>query len=283
MAKPNVLLLTLEYPRWADAGKYGYESNFGLEEGFAANGVSFTTMPMMFGDQQSPWSKWFNSIHRQLRGKRFDQVWFDVVHSNYPDGFLDFIQSLAPARIGYFGESSEFHPLELARNPEGVALRRQKVARALPYATHLIAVDEADVARFNADGKTPAFWWASGFIPRRFIAADPAPANANPALFHGTLYGNRQEWLARPELAGLLAQGTSLEDKSPWPAQYDELNRDIAEALTNGAELEDPMFSRFIGAIRLARQSCYPLWLQSLRRGCAVVNLPQFAQAYASR
>ena len=224
----KVLLLILEFPLWPDAAKYTYECNFGIEEGLAAKWVDYIMIPVMFYQPGAQWVKWFDVIRTRLQGRKFDQVWFETTHSAFPVGFLDFIDSLAPVRVGFVGEDTEFHPVEKSSNPVGVQARIDKLSANLGHATHLIAVDEKDCERFNREGNQPAFWWASGYLPIRLMAATPAPPVNAPAVFHGTLYGNRKAWFAAPELQGLLMQGSSLESQSPYPVQWNQINQEYA-------------------------------------------------------
>lgn len=283
MTPTRILLLTLEYPRWCDAGKFSYESNFGFEEGLAANGVDFLTAPAFFAEGPSPWKRWQECIQRHIGNRRFDQVWFDVVHARFDDPFLEWIRERADIRLGYVGESSAFDPVELATNPHGVAARRDNAARNLGLATHVLAVDESDVDRINRECNIPAFWWAAGQIPSRLIADHPAFTAQGQALFFGTLYGKRKEWIEHPQLRSRIALGNSLEAGSPWPAAYDETTHAVEQALAAGATIEGAMWTRFVDGLRQTRRACYPLWLKSLTAAGAIVNLPQYARAYASR
>ncbi len=283
MSKPNILLLTLEFPSWSDAAKYSYEANFGLEEALKAQGADCLTIPLMFGNSTTAWSKWFDIVRARLQGKAFDQVWFEVTHSRIPAHFLEFIDSLAPVRLGFVFESMENTPQGIAWNPMGAQARNDNLAANLKHTTHLIVVDEADLVRFNREGKKPAFWWASGPIPKKLIASAPKPPTSAPAVFHGTIYGEREQWLKHPELSGLLTYGTSLEAGTPYPAQWNRLNQTLHTALIKGEQVTEEMFYSYINLLRTARSETYPLWLKSLVNSTAVVNLPQFANAYASR
>lgn len=280
MTKPKILLLTLEFPQWRDAAKFTYDCNFGLEEGLQEQGVEFTTIPILFHSGNFSGLNWLELVKTRLSGKRYDQVWFDIAHSTYPPEFQEVLVMLAPIRVGFLLESTEFHPLESAT---GKNERTEKVASSLQIATHLVVVDEGDYTRFNREGNQPAFWWAGGHIPKRLIAEAPKPTTHAPAEFHGTLYGERAKWFTYPALAGLLVQGTSQEGKLPYPAQWDRLSQKLNVGLQEGELINEEMFFSYVGFIRTARRETYPLWLKSLAHGSAVVNLPQFAKAYASR
>jgi predicted SAM-dependent methyltransferase len=283
MTKQKILLLTLEFPHWSDAAKYSYEANFGLEEGLLAQGVDCLTIPMMFGNGDLSWARWFDVIRARLQGKSFDQVWFEVTHSAIPAPFLEFIDSLAPVRLGFVCESIEDTPQCIAWNPGGAQMRSDNLARNLKHTTHLVVVDEADFVRFNREGKTPAFWWAGMHVPGRVIASAPQPATTAPAEFYGTPYGERAQWLTHPELAGLLTSGISLESGTPYPAQWNRLSQKLHTALGAGKEIREEMFYSYINLVRNARRETYPLWLKSLTSGAAVVSLPSFILAYTGR
>ena len=40
----------------------------------------------------------------------------------------------------------------------------------------MVAADEADVDRFNAEGRVHAMWWAGGILPERWICREPPSA-----------------------------------------------------------------------------------------------------------
>ena len=69
-AKLRILHLQLEFNTWSDARPWTYSVGLGLEEGLASNRVQFTTLP----------TTWLPRAEQILAGKRFDQVWLEVVH-----------------------------------------------------------------------------------------------------------------------------------------------------------------------------------------------------------
>ncbi|MGA2297763.1 MAG: glycosyltransferase, partial [FCB group bacterium] len=218
-----------------------------------------------------------------LGSQKYDQVWFEATHSQFDDDCLNWINNIAPVRFAFVSESNEFHPQEYKINPAGVEARRKNISRNLSIATNLICVDEKDVEYYNNEKKIPALWYGGGSVPLSFFPDDVAPSNDNPAYFFGTPYGERKEWMDYPSFKGLLEVGVSAEDSTGFPNQFNELNKRITQMLSKLGSINTDLMFSFIDQIRTIRKSTFPIFLDSLISGMAVVNLPQSARAYASR
>jgi carbamoyltransferase len=282
MAK-KILLLTHELADWYYASRFTYEANFGIEEGLESAGVDYTTVPIFLNHRGNVWYRWQKHVMEALRDREFDQVWFEASHASYSDAFMNWLADLSPVRVGMQLEGIEPHPEEYVHNRTGTEFRVKNARRNRELATHIIVVDESDISRVMETEQKPAFWWCGTAIPERFLADYPRPHTSEKALFFGTLYGRRQRFLEDPVLRGLIAIGRSNEDRSGLPAKYSQLILYLQNLLKNGTPLEPTTLFQFINGIRKIRKATFPLWLDSLARGCAVINLPQFASAYASR
>ena len=142
---------------------------------------------------------------------------------------------------------------------------------------------------------------------------DPPPGA--PALFLGAIYGERAQWLNHPALQGLLVRPHhSLEHDTLQPDFFNALQEEAASFLTVST-LEFPAagiyaakraslggiapppalwqkpapekfhaaLDQYLAALRQVRGDCFRLWLDTLQRGAAIVNLPQFGWGYSGR
>ena len=274
-AKLRILHLQLEFNTWSDARPWTYSVGLGLEEGLASNRVQFTTLP----------TTWLPRAEQILAGKRFDQVWLEVVHQAQFDQAWDWVASLAPVRVGFVGESLRYGPEEAELWPElypRLSTRHHLVSTRLPYLTHAVATDEADAAELNAAGPVPAMWWPQA-VPERFIKHAAPIAPNTPAIFAGTPYGKRQYFLSHPTLRGLIERLSSPEDRGIFPGLFEAIN--LAAASFMQRELPDwqRSFPAYMEMLRRVRRELYSQFLEGLQAGSAVVNLPHLVKSYAGR
>ncbi len=281
--KKNILLLTNELTEWYYACRYTYEGNFGIEEGFTSQNLSYITVPVFLYSENTIWEKWQEVIIDNLQNYSFDQIWFEIGHANYTEKFADFIKHAAPLRIGYQVESFVPDPYEFILNPKGTEGRVKRAEKNRQLATHIIAVDEHDVDILQSDYHIPAFWWCGLSIPEKYIADEIRPHSSKEAYFFGTPYGHRRKWLTHDSLKSLLKIGSSAEDRTSFPQKYNQLIKLVETYLTTDQVIDPLVFNKIIDGIRSIRKATYPIWLRSLSQGSAVINLPQFAHAYASR
>ena len=281
-AAPKVLFVTLEFPTWADASHWSYIGNLGFEEGFAANGVEFFTLTANHSYAQKRTS-WINYARELCSGQKFDQAWVEIVHSDLDESFLEWLTAVAPVRVALAFESLEITPEEWANNPRACQIRQNSLSKRLQYFTHILADDEIDFEKFNQKGGIPAMWFAGAIVPRRYICLQPVPVRQNVAFFYGAMYGERKKWLDRKELSELIScPSASPENFTRYPRLFDELHLAIQQGLDQKRVSRDLLFA-YLRTLRKIRQKCFGLWLEGLQTGCAVVNLPQFGRAYASR
>lgn len=279
----RVLYVNLEYPNWHDASHWGYINNLAVESGFVANGVEFYTLPAThrYGGK-IPF--FVDHARTLLNGQKFDQVWFELVHSDISDDVMEFLCSLAPIRLAFSVESLELLPEEWQNNPNACRIREEILAKRLQKLTHLLTTDELDAKRLDGKNGLKARPFPPGFVvPREFICDDPPPPPLNLGLFYGALYGERKQWLEMPRLMPLLRYGASSPElHTPYPQAFDQLHQQMNVILGSG-KVDQGVLDLYLNGVRLIRKECYKLWLEGLRIGAAVVNLPQWGRAYAGR
>lgn len=274
----------LEFPKWQDASHWGYPSNMGMEQGFLANGVDYVILPAThrYGGKTR---FWVDHARALLGTQKFDQVWIEIVHSHIDDATLEYLASLAPIRLGWSFESLELLSVERENNPEACRIRQETLDKRLPLLTHLLTTDELDAVRLNAEGRSfqsrpipPGFT-----IPQEFICDEPAPPSINRGLFFGALYGERKKWLELPELVNVLQYcAESPEMQTGLPRSFDALHEQALQLLQSDL-VHSSALDLYLHGNRLIRKEAFKLWLEGLRYGAAVVNLPQWGRAYAGR
>jgi hypothetical protein len=275
-SKLRVLHLQLEFHRWQDARPWTYSVGLGLEEGLAAAGVQFLTLP----------SPWLPRAQEILAGQRFDQLWVEVVHqSSFDEGGLEWLASLAPVRVGLIGESLTYTSEDRALWPElwpRLQQRQRLVTRRLAALTHAVVTDERDAETLNLSGRLPAMWWPQA-VPKRYIQAAPPPPPDAPALFAGTAYGKRLEFLNHPSLAGLLAKFSSPEDRGIYPSLFEALGLAALTFMQKNLPDWQRSFPEYMDTLRRVRRALFGQFLEGFHAGSAVVNLPHLVKSYAGR
>lgn len=265
----RVLRLDLEFSTWRWARYWTYPAQLGFEEGLRAHGARCLTIT----------TPWLARAREICGGRRFDQVWVEIVHNPLDPALLEWIRSVAPVRIGFVPESLSYRAEEYALWPE-LKARKERVEERLGYLTHLVVADERDAEEQNAGGPARAMWWAPS-VPERFICDAPEPARRSHAVFYGLLYGERVKMLEHPDLRGLLVR-PGLPDGRVWPLLFDALHLAVRGVVGSG--LPGGVAARgYLAALRAVRRRLFRGWLAALRTGSAVVNLPQFGKFYSGR
>lgn len=283
-ANLKVLFIPLEYKTWANASHWAYPLGIGMEEALNAHGIQYVTIPALHEVSSHTAGSWLSYARNISKFQQFDQVWFEISHSNLDETFLDWIAGIAPIRVGFLCESLETDPREWAGNPEGTQKRLRAVEKSLAYLTHVIAADEVDVDKFNTHGPVPAMWWGGGIIPARFICEQAPPVSKNHAVFYGALYGDRKKWLDMSSLKDVLVRPeASPEYDTDLPERFDQLHYTAEQYLKSGRPFSTTLFENYINNLRDIRGQCFALWLQGLQGGCTVVNLPQYSKIQAGR
>ena len=269
----SLLFITLERRKWRKARQNAYTAQLGYEEGFRAHGFQTTTIT----------TPWLPRARTLLRGKRFDQVWLEILHTRFPDDdFLAWVAELAPVRIGYVQESLEYSAEECAQWPalEQWTHWKDTVENRLSCLTHILTGDERDARSLSA--RIPALWWPQA-VPERYVADAVPPVSDPTVVFVGSIYGERAALWNRPELEGRVVVRRSGEHYSRSPACFDMLHR-VARVLAHPLVPAPRFFyAVYLTLLRRLRERHFRLWLATLRSGCAVLNPPQFFKCYAGR
>ena len=91
---------------------------------------------------------WLRQVQQRCQTEKFDQVWVEIVHSEWAEESLSWLAELAPKRVGFLMESLSYGEDSYALDPR-LRIRQSLVENRLKYLTHLVAVDEEDVSRVN--------------------------------------------------------------------------------------------------------------------------------------
>ena len=269
----RVLLLQAEPRRWTKARSYSYSLNFGLEEALLANGVEVLMVT----------TPWISQIRKICGQRQFDQVWLnDLSHIADFNTPLDDIVDLAPIRIGFVTESLEYHPEEYAEF-EWLHYRRERIDRPFAYATHFAAVDEKDVLALRERYQKPTMWLPCS--SPSFMVADHVPQpTQHIALFSGSPYGQRVQWLETPLLKNLLTYQRP--SNSAWleALLFDLLPGHGINRVIRGQHVPARLlYPIYLGALRRLRRRSARLWQKGMQPWAAIVNLPHLVKGYSSR
>jgi len=277
----RVLLIQLEIPSWVRARSWSYASQLGIEEGFLANNVEFMTLLAFSGIPSSDSRSWLGYARKLCCGKRFDQVWVEIVHSDLEDDFLEWLSTLAPVRIGYIAESLRYDPEEWAIDAS-FQHRWVKVQRRLHYLTHALVIDEKDAEDLNAQTRVRAMWCPAA-VPKRYLSESIPEPQKPYALFCGALYGEREAWLRNPELRECLLHIPPPEEGTPYPGSFDRLIQLGFQLVREERFVNGHSLNKYLNGLRKIRRHVFALWVEALQQGCAVVNLPHLVKAYSGR
>lgn len=277
----SILYIPLEFSTWNGARSWSYSAQLGLEEGFAANNLECLTIPVIQGIPSHFPASWLSHAKQLCVGRRFDQVWIELVHTDPGEEVLEWLATLAPVRIALLPESLEFDDEIYSLHPP-LRNRKAVVDFRLRFMTHALAVDEVDAERLNRGGLVKALWWPQA-VPERFIRVQSGSASAEQAIFGGASYSWRQRIMDYPPLARLLKKLPAPENDTSYPALFDAVNRHCLAALDSGRAVDETMLAAYLSVLRGIRQECFSLWLNSLGSGCAVVNLPGYIKSYPGR
>ena len=281
MSKPRILFVQHELYTWPLAKMWSHNFHLGIEDGFAANGLDFTTLV----------TSWLPAAKELLEEKQFDQVWInDIAHAfreggcgGYPmrEQDMEWLAGLAPVRVGFVSETLQYSAEEHASNA-GLAQLRQALDISAKYTTHILAVDENDTEFIQS--LVPArVMWMVPCMPERFIGRAEAAPTVRKGLFIGMPYGARAEWLQMPELQELLAKHESPDNRTDIPQRFDALHEAIRETMKASANGIRKAYATYLGELRSLREASFGMYLEGMREGSAVVHLPSYCKVYNSR
>lgn len=263
--KRRVLCLFLEFSWWEPARPLTYTAQLGLADGLRANRCRTRTVT----------TPWLPRLREICGSERFDQVWIEIVHqAPLDDDVLGFVAELAPVRVGIILES-------IGAGAPAHGVRGRNVEHRLKFMTHALAADELDAAAIERAGDVRACWWPQA-VPRRYLARRPAAASRGPAVFRGSLYGDRIALAGDPRLDGLLVAREPLEAGTLDPRVFERLQLTAAGW---ARRLPRPRTAAAVHglALRALRRRIFRRWLRALRGDPVVVNLPHTVGVYPGR
>jgi len=268
----RILLVQGENLRWRQARSYPYCLNFAFVDGLQANGVEclMVTTP------------WISRLRDICGEKPFDQVWInDLTHFCHIEASLEEIVSLAPIRVGFVTESVEYYPEEYETFP-WLRKRRARIDKQFEYVTHIAAVDEQDVVNLKLRFDKPTMWLPCS-MPEPYIYENVSTPTQKIALFSGSVYGKRVNWLKEPKLKTMLAYQKS-PDRLVDAILFNLLpGHRFCRWMTNRLFPAHRIYPTYLDWSRQLRHKAYTLWLQTMQAGAAVVNLPHLVKAYSCR
>jgi anaerobic magnesium-protoporphyrin IX monomethyl ester cyclase len=281
MSKPRILYVQHELYDWPRAKMWSHNFHLGLENGFATNGLDFTTLV----------TSWFPAAKELLEGKQFDQVWVNDIAHAFRDGGcggyqmreqdLEWLAGLAPVRVGFVNETLQYSAEEYASN-SGLYQLQEALGITAKYATHILAVDENDMAYLQS--LVPArVMWMVPCMPETFIGRAETTPSIPKGLFIGMPYGARADWLQMPELQELLAKHESQDNHSIIPERFNELHAAIGSRISGDVSGLASAYTSYLWELRRLRELSFSMYLDGLKEGAAVVHLPSYCKVYNSR
>lgn len=276
----RVLLVQLEFLTWARARPLSYCAAFGIEEGLAAAGCDCTILPAMYELPTTDAGSWLAHLPRLLGGERFDQVWIWLPHNRFDEGFLEWVTSVAPVRVGLLVESARYTAEEYEQFPWLLG-RVELVRRYARHLTHVAVVDERDRAECEEWG-VRATHWPAGAVPARSLDVAPGEPEDQRAAFSGRVYGLRAQLLEDPTTHGLLVHAPHAEDGTDIPDAFDHLNSDVVRRLQAGHARAE-LLAEHVNGLRALRRRALDCLLGRIRQYTAAVALPTLVKAYSPR
>lgn len=267
----KVLHLVLEFSRWKRSRSWAYSAQFSLNDGLKQHGIDCFTINTMC----------LPVIKNLCKGKKFDQVWLEIVHQPLDKELLEWIAQLAPVRVGFAGESLEYSKADY-QSFTGLQELKDNAISILPYLTHAMLIDEKDVSYFGKRKELETMWWISS-VPEIFIADEINIYSLPYAFFAGTLYAKRAKWFEMEGLKTMLVKQVSSEANTLYPFLYNSLQF----SMFHGSKIinlhDGKIFKKYQQNWLNLRKKCFERWLQKMQLPCASVNLPSAVKAYAGR
>ena len=272
----NILYIPLEFPKYFSAKKMTYPVGVGLAEGFVGK-VDFTVVPSFYNE-----GLWLQYLHQVTMGQKYDQVWFEVVHSKMDPEVLNYIESLAKIRVGFVIESLTIHPDEFVSNPVGTKNREINLEDKLSYMTHVVVTDERDLSYF----KIPAMLGIAS-VPEKMVAPDiyQLAVTSNKVMFYGTPYGERSAWIDKlGDKIAINPQG-NLEDQAGFGQKYQFIVDEAFNNMRGKETIPVGYYKTFCDNWMLTRKQMYQNWMNILWNieSYGVLNLPHRTKVLSSR
>jgi glycosyltransferase involved in cell wall biosynthesis len=102
-------------------------------------------------------------------------------------------------------------------------------------------------------------------------------------VFPGTPYGPRQAFLSHPSLKGLLGHLAPPEAQTMYPLLFDGLQAAATNFAASSLADWPVSMAEYMEVHRRIRRTTFGMWLEGIRLGAALVNLPHPVKTYASR
>ncbi|MGE5799381.1 MAG: glycosyltransferase, partial [Syntrophaceae bacterium] len=281
MTKPRILYVQHELYDWPRAKMWSHNFHLGLENGFSANGVDFTTLV----------TSWFPAAKELLEGKQFDQVWInDIAHAfrdggcgGYPmrEQDMEWLAGIAPVRVGFVNETLQYSAEEYDSNA-GLHQLQEALGISAKYATHILAVDENDIEFIQSLVPARVLWMVP-CMPEPLIGRAESSPSIPKGLFIGMPYGARADWLQMPELRETLARHESPDNRTDIPQRFGHLHVAARKSLQAGADEIRAAYPAYLEDLRSLREAAFRMYLDGMRDGAAVVHLPSYCKVYNSR
>ncbi|SVA55797.1 uncharacterized protein METZ01_LOCUS108651, partial [marine metagenome] len=131
----KVLLISFECGNWENARAWTYNGFYALEDALGAHEVQHLTLPAIAGVPSNHRGSWLRQAEIYTQGDTYDQAWIWITHNDYDPKFMDWLQSIAPVRVGVVMESLE-HSAEEEADFVNLGSRRDKVLGHLQHCTH---------------------------------------------------------------------------------------------------------------------------------------------------
>lgn len=277
----RILYISLDFSNWAGAKEWTYPSNLSIEEGFAASGVEFLTIPLIYGISAEIPASWLYHAKTLCAGREFDQVWIELVHGNPGEDILEWLISLAPVRLGILLESLSYDQEDYQLHP-GLFKRRLVVEERLRYMTHAVTVDEKDADDLNRRGIVKAMWRPES-VPSWCLANAPNDLPRDRAIFYGASYGTQKRWLLHSDLAGLFEMRPSAEAGTIIPHAFTSVGSAALKTLNSGRIPDQEFLEAYLDCLRSLRRVSFANWIRLASETPLIVNLPSITKAQSGR
>lgn len=267
MAKLSKILFIItdsHQASWSAGAASGYAIFYGMKEGLEANGHSCDVIL----------PAWVPYLDKLFPGNQYDQIWF-YGPTTLDETTLASLSERVSTRVCFVTESLYVNPVELKLNPVGTKLKTDGIERAIKYATHLIVADEHEIAVAKALQK-PCLW----FDAEQIICTRHRPETMGwekvkrKAIFSGTPYGKRREYLQHPDLRDLIETPLPREIFTQIPALYDQTKALERHYLANPGLIESESYSRIVNNYILTRDAVARMVIDKIRNYACYAALP---------
>lgn len=249
---------------WSEGAASGYAIFYGMKEGLEANGHSCDVIL----------PAWVQHLDKLFSAQKYDQLWF-YGPTTLDETTLASLAERISTRVCFVTESLYVNPVELELNPVGTKKKTEGIERAIKYATHLIVADEHEIAVANTLQK-PCLW----FDAEQIVCTRHQPEEMGwkqvkrKAIFSGTPYGKRREYLQHPDLRDLIETPLPREIFTRIPALFDQTKALERHYLENPALIESESYSQIVSNYILTRDAVARMVIDKIRNYACYAALP---------